>query len=91
MRDFPLKICCLKKKNKVLEEAKNKLEEELNVVPNVYVVSLKGRLFSYDNFITDEKLLRETTGLEFEKFKILYGYLDPGENCEILNTMTCKK
>ena len=27
-------------------------------------------------------LERHTTGLEVEKFKILYEYLDPGENCE---------
>ena len=37
---------------------------------------------SYDYFITDEKLFRSTTGLEVEKFKILYEYLDPGKNCE---------
>ena len=37
---------------------------------------------SYDYFITDEKLFRSTTGLEVEKFKILYEYLDPRKNCE---------
>ena len=48
------------------------------------VKGLKSRLFSYDNFITDEKLFRATTGLEVEKFilKNLYEYLDPGENFE---------
>ena len=48
------------------------------------VKGLKSRLFSYDNFITDEKLFRATTGLEVETFilKILYEYLDPGENFE---------
>ena len=64
MRRFHLKICCLKKKVKVLEEEKNRLH--------------------HDNFITDEKLFRATTGLEVEKFKILYEYLDPGENCETI-------
>ena len=44
----------LKEKTKVLEEAKNKLEEELKF-SNVYAGSLKSRVFSYDNFITDEK------------------------------------
>ena len=39
-------------------------------------------LFSYDNFITDEKMFRETTGLEVEKLNNLYEYLDPRENCE---------
>ena len=71
----------LKEKVKVLEEEKNRLEEELKC-SNVYAGSLKSRLFTYDNFITDEKLFRATTGLEVEKFKILYEYLDPGENCE---------
>ena len=33
-------------------------------------------------FITDEKLFTAATGLEVEKFKILYEYFDPGENCE---------
>ena len=39
-------------------------------------------MFSYDNFITNENLFRETTGLEVEKLTILYENLDPGENCE---------
>ena len=60
----------LKEKVKVLEEEKNRLEEELRC-SNVYVGSLKSRLFTYDNFITDGKLLRATTGLEVDKFKIL--------------------
>ena len=72
----------LKEKVKLLEEEKNKLEEEFKC-SNVYAGSLKNRLFSYDDsFITDEKLFRATTGLEVEKFKILYEYLDPGENCK---------
>ena len=49
----------LKEKVKVLEEEKNKLEEELKC-SNVYAGSLKSRLFTYDNFITDEKLFRAT-------------------------------
>ena len=53
-------------KVKVLEEEKNKLEEELKC-SNVYAVCLKSSLFSYDNFITDEKLFRVTTGLEVER------------------------
>ena len=65
-----------KKKIKVLEEEKNKVEEELKC-SKVYVGSLKNRLFSYDNFITDEKIFRATTGLEVEKFKILHEYLYP--------------
>ena len=73
----------LKEKVKVLEEEQNRLEEELKC-SNVYAGSLKSRLFTYDNFITDEKLFRATTGLEVEKFKILCEYLDPGENCEII-------
>ena len=60
----------LKENVKVLEEEKNKLEEE-SKCSNVY-----------DNFITYEKLFRATTGLEVEKFKVLYKNLDPGENCE---------
>ena len=71
----------LKKKIKVLEEEKNKLEHKLKC-SKVYAGSLKNRLFSYDNFITNEKLFRATTGLEVEKFKISYEYLNPGENCE---------
>ena len=71
----------LKETIKVLEEEKHKLEEDLKC-SKVYAGSLKKRLFSYDNFITDEKLFRATTGLEVEKFKILYEYLDPGENFE---------
>ena len=59
----------LKEKIKVLEEEKHKLEVELKC-SKVYAGSLKNRLFSYDNFITDEKLFRATTGLEVEKFKI---------------------
>ena len=42
----------LKEKVTILEEEKNKLEEELKC-SNVYAGSLKSRLFSYDNFITD--------------------------------------
>ena len=42
----------LKEKVKILEEEKNKLEEELKC-SNVYAGGLKSRLFSYDNFITD--------------------------------------
>ena len=38
----------LKEKIKVLEEEKNKLEEELKC-SNVYAGSLKNRLFSYEN------------------------------------------
>ena len=49
----------LKEKVKVLEEEKNRLEEELKC-SNVYAGSLKSRLFTYDNFITDEKLFRAT-------------------------------
>ena len=71
----------LKEKIKVLDKEKNKLEEELKC-SNVYAGSLKNRLFSYNNSITDEKLFSATTVLEGEKFKILYEYLDPGENCE---------
>ena len=89
MKEFPLKICWLKK-NEVLEEAKNKLEEELKC-SNVYAISLKYRLFFYDNFITGEKLFKKTTGLELEKFKILYEYLDPRKIVKILNTITCKR
>ena len=70
-----------KEKVKVLEGEKNKFEEELKC-SNVNAGSLKSRLFSYDNFITDEKLFRVTTGLEVEKFKILYEYFNPGENCK---------
>ena len=71
----------LKEKVKILEEEENKLEEELKC-SNVYAGSLKSRLFSYDNLITDEKVFRAITGLEVEKCKILFEYLDPGENCE---------
>ena len=71
----------LKEKIKALEEEKNKLEEEFKR-SKVYAGSLKNRLFSYNNFITDKKLFRATNGLEVEKFKFLYEYLDPGENCE---------
>ena len=53
----------LKEKIKVLEEEKNKLEEELKC-SKVYAGSLN-RLFSYDSFITDEKLFRVTTGLDY--------------------------
>ena len=53
----------LKEKTKVLEEEKNKLSEDLKC-SNVYADSLKNRLFSYDNFITDEKLFRAKTDLE---------------------------
>ena len=60
----------LRKKIKVLEEEKNKLEEELEC-SNVYPGRLKSRLFSYDNFITNEKLFRATTGLDVEKCKVL--------------------
>ena len=79
MRDFHLQIFCLKKKLKYWK--KKKLEEE-SKCSNVYAGSLKSMLFSYDNFITYEKLFRATTGLEVEKFKVLYKNLDPGENCE---------
>ena len=48
----------LKEKAKVLEEEKNKLEEELKC-SNVYAGSLKSRVFSYDNFFTDEKKFLE--------------------------------
>ena len=57
----------LKEKVKVLEEEKTRLEEELKC-SNVYAGSLKSRLFTYDNFITDGKLVRATTGLEVGKF-----------------------
>ena len=80
----------LKEKVKILEEEKNKLEEELKC-SNVYAGSLKSRLFSYDNFITDETLFRGTTGLDVEKFKILYEYLGPGEIVKTLYTMNLQK
>ena len=85
VRDFRLKICYLKKKLKYLKK-KKKLKEELKS-SNVYAGSLISGYFLYDNFITDEKLFKARTGLEVEKFKILYEYLDPGENCENINTM----
>ena len=66
-----------KEKVKVLEGEKNKFEKELKC-SNVNAGSLKSRLISYDNFITDEKLFRARTGLEVEKFKILYEYFDHG-------------
>ena len=65
----------LKEKVKVLEEEENKLEEELKY-SNVYAGSLKNRLFSYDNFITDEILFRAKIGLKVEKFKTLSKYLN---------------
>ena len=48
----------LKENAKVLEEEKNKLEEELKC-SNVYAGSLKSRVFCYDNFFTDEKKFLE--------------------------------
>ena len=49
----------LKEKVKVLEEEKNKLEEELKC-SKFYAGSLKSRVFTYDNFVTDGKLFRAT-------------------------------
>ena len=80
----------LKEKVKVLEEEENKLEEELKC-SNVYGGSLKSRLFSYDNFITDEILFRATTGLEVEKIKILYKCLDPVKILNTINLQTIRK
>ena len=81
VRGFHLKICCLKRYLNYWKQKKNRLEEELKC-SDVYAGSLKSRLCTYDNYITDEKLFRATTGIEVENFKILYEYLDPGENCE---------
>ena len=53
---LPIENMLLKEKIKVLEEEKNKLEEELKCSKVYADGSLKNRLFSYDNFITDEKL-----------------------------------
>ena len=47
----------------LLKEEKNKLSEE-SKCSNVYADSLKSRLFSYDNFTTDEILFRSKTDLE---------------------------
>ena len=71
----------LKEKIKVLEQEKERLASELRD-KNIQIDSLSNRLFTYDNFSRDEKLFRSTTGIEVEKFQILYQYLDPGENCE---------
>ena len=71
----------IKEKLKVLEEESNKLKEELKC-SNVYAGTLMSRLFSYDIFITNEKLFRVTISLEVERFKISFRYLDRGENCE---------
>ena len=71
----------LKEKIKALEEEKQKLEEDLKS-KELVVNSLKNRLFMYSNFVSDEKRFRTTTGLEVEKFNILYEYLDPGQDCE---------
>ena len=59
---FSFENTLLKEKVKVLEEEKNRLEEELKC-SNVYAGSLKCKLFTYDNFISDEKLFGATTGL----------------------------
>ena len=55
---------------------------ETNLQLEKEVSCLKKRVFSYHNFIEDEEMFRHVTGLESEKFNILYEYLDPGENCE---------
>ena len=51
------------------------------------LVVFKKRLFSYDNFITDEKLFRATTGLEIAKFKFYMNIWIPEKIVKILNTM----
>ena len=67
----------LKEKIKVLEEEKNKLEEELKC-SKVYAGSLKNKYF----LMIISLLMKSYFDLEVEKFKILNEYLDPGENCE---------
>ena len=47
---LPFKNMLLKEQVKVLEEEKNKLEEELKC-SNVYAGSLKSRLFTYDTLM----------------------------------------
>ena len=76
-RNFHLEICYLKKK---FLKKKTKLEGNLKR-EDVYVDNLK-TLFSHDNLITDEKLFKATVGSRSWKFKVLYEYLDTGENCE---------
>ena len=69
-----LKIFCSKVKIMSLEEEHHTLVEGLKLKESV-INGLKKRLFSYDNFVIDEKLFRTTTGLEVEKFNILFEYL----------------
>ena len=40
------------------------------------------RMFTYENLSKDEEKFRSATGIEVEKFNILYNYLEPGEFCE---------
>ena len=39
-------------------------------------------MFTYENLSKDEEKFRSATGIEVEKFNILYNYLEPGEFCE---------
>ena len=40
------------------------------------------RMFIYENLSKDEEKFKSATGIEVEKFNILYNYLEPGEFCE---------
>lgn len=61
-------------KAKELLEQNNNLEQKNNYLSN--------RLFTCNNYLKNGELFKSATGIEKEKFMILYEYLDPGENCE---------
>ena len=62
-----------KEKNKILEENRNL---------QIFNQSLNEKLFTFDNISKDEENFKSFTGIEVDKFRILFDYLDPGDHCE---------
>ena len=80
-KDNRFQIRLLENKLEISEQKIQGLQEQnQNLEKQNY--HLARRLFTVDNYLKDDNLFKSATGIEKEKFRILYDYLDPGEDCE---------
>ena len=67
-------IADLKAENVYLKNQVDKLENKIQ--------DFKNRTYNYENISKNEKYFKSETGLELDCFKMLYDFLNPGDQCE---------
>lgn len=79
--DKTSQLTVLQQKIELLEKEKENLRNE-NLDLKVINEDIKKRLFCYENIAENVDLFKSSTGVEVEKFSILYRFLNPGDFCE---------